>query len=394
MKVWIINPFDNLPLEGYRPMRFWLMAYAFCRNGDDVTLWTGDFSHFAKKKRVFLAPTDSPPFRLRILPVVPYKSNVSLKRLYSHWKLARTWKREAEKTPCDDLPDVIISSSPPLTLTHEAGKFAKRHGAKFAVDIMDAWPETFERVIPRCFLAPLRCVARKNYRSADLITAVAHHYEAIAQNYGCSCPVKLFYHGIDMSNAQIVSSESKTPNHNNIRLVYAGNLGISYDLRTVLHALAKLPESITVTIAGTGGDEDNLRKNAAALGISNRVVFAGYLDSAELQKTLATADIGIIPMNSDSHVGIPYKMADYSKYSLAIASSLSGESAALINEYKAGAIYDSGSPDSLVAAIRQITGNLKEYKENSGRMCREKFDASKIYATYVDAIHKILSHHT
>ena len=29
MTVWIENPFDNLPLEGYRPQRYWLMARGF-----------------------------------------------------------------------------------------------------------------------------------------------------------------------------------------------------------------------------------------------------------------------------------------------------------------------------------------------------------------------------
>ena len=34
MRVWIVNPFDNLPLEGTRPQRYWLMARAFARAGD------------------------------------------------------------------------------------------------------------------------------------------------------------------------------------------------------------------------------------------------------------------------------------------------------------------------------------------------------------------------
>lgn len=33
MTVWIVNPFDNLPVEGYRPQRYWLMARAFARAG-------------------------------------------------------------------------------------------------------------------------------------------------------------------------------------------------------------------------------------------------------------------------------------------------------------------------------------------------------------------------
>ena len=41
MRVWIVNPVDNLPLEGYRPQRYWLGVDG-ARH--DVVLWTGDFS--------------------------------------------------------------------------------------------------------------------------------------------------------------------------------------------------------------------------------------------------------------------------------------------------------------------------------------------------------------
>ena len=45
MTVWIQNPFDNLPQEGFRKQRYWLMAEAFVRAGHDVVYWTSDFSH-------------------------------------------------------------------------------------------------------------------------------------------------------------------------------------------------------------------------------------------------------------------------------------------------------------------------------------------------------------
>ena len=54
MTVWIQNPFDNLPCEGYRKQRYWLMAEAFARAGHSVVLWTSDFSHGAKAPRLIL----------------------------------------------------------------------------------------------------------------------------------------------------------------------------------------------------------------------------------------------------------------------------------------------------------------------------------------------------
>ena len=58
MNIWIINPFDNLPLEGFRPQRYWLMSQAFAAAGHDVTLFTTDFNHTTKKRRVVVRDTD------------------------------------------------------------------------------------------------------------------------------------------------------------------------------------------------------------------------------------------------------------------------------------------------------------------------------------------------
>ena len=51
MTVWIQNPFDNLPSEGYRKQRYWMMCEAFVRAGHQVVFWTSDFSHAKKVQR-------------------------------------------------------------------------------------------------------------------------------------------------------------------------------------------------------------------------------------------------------------------------------------------------------------------------------------------------------
>ena len=79
MTVWIENPFDNLPAEGFRPQRYWLMAEAFAKAGHNVTLWTSDFSHAKKAPRI-LSKVEA-PFRLKLIKTPPYSGNVSFKRI-------------------------------------------------------------------------------------------------------------------------------------------------------------------------------------------------------------------------------------------------------------------------------------------------------------------------
>lgn len=374
-RVWIVNPFDNLPLEGYRPMRYWLMAEAFAAAGCEATLWTCDFSHFAKRRRVLRRDVPKPPFAVKMLSAAPYRRNVSLARLYSHWRLARTFIREANNQPP---PDIIIASSPPLTLAAAARRHARAAGARFVIDVMDAWPETFERVAPRWLLAPLRRLARANYRGADLITVVAKRYGELVREYGADAPVERFYHGIGLHPA----AELPPPPGASVRLVYAGSLGRSYDLATVLRALALLPAHYTLDIAGAGAGLPALTALAGELGLAGRVAFHGYLDEGTLARLLGEAHLGIVPLSDDSCVGVPYKLADYADASLAVASSLAGETAELLAHYRAGRTYRPGDPQSCAAAIAAIATDLAACRAGSRRLAEEQFDARKIYRDY------------
>ena len=192
MNVWIVNPFDNLPVEGYRPQRYWLMSEAFARAGHSVTYWTQDWSH-AKKARRFVGNPGGLPFELVPVHVPGYGRNICLGRIWSHWRFAKVWAAMAASRP---RPDLIVASSPPLFIGREVRRFCVRTGAKYIIDIMDAWPETFERVVPRWTLGWMRSLARGNYRGAAGITAVSRRYLDLARSYGAICPMHLCYHGI------------------------------------------------------------------------------------------------------------------------------------------------------------------------------------------------------
>ena len=390
MNVWIVNPFDNLPLEGYRPMRFWLMSEAFRKAGHNVVYWTSDFSHANKKKRVLDSDVEV-PFDIEILETEPYFKNVSLRRLMSHRKLAKTFlkvAREAIRAGRRKTPDLIIASSPPLGLVDASHTIASETGARVIVDIMDAWPETFERVVPRFLLWPLRRKARRNYLRAAAITTVADNYVEIARSYGFSKDIRRFYHGItkgDCPHSPFPVPQSPHPSTVTVplRIVYAGNMGRSYDLVTAVEAVRELSGMATLDIAGKGEQEEALKELVERKGIKG-VKFHGYLSEAELGELLERSDVGLVPMDPSSCVGIPYKLADYAKSSLAVVSSLGGESARLLNEYGAGVSYSFGNSASLVNAVKSILPRLDEMRKASSRMLDEQFDASKIYDSYVD----------
>jgi len=376
MVVWIVNPYDNLPLEGCRPQRYWLMARAFAAAGHDVTLWTSDFSHARKRPRQISGPVAGDGFALRLVPTPPYPRNICLRRIFSHRAFARRWRALAER---EAPPDMLVASMPPIALGTSASAFCRSAGAKFVLDVQDAWPETFERIVPRFLLSPLRSAAKRIYRSADAVSAVARKYLDLAASYGASSPVRLAPLGVELVQAAAASPAAKSAWPERLRLAYAGNMGRSYDLATVVDCVAR-DDSLLLDLAGAGPDERSLRARAAGCP---RIRFHGYLGAGDLRSLLAAADAALVPMFDDSLVGIPGKLADYAAAGLPILNSLSGETADLIAAHSAGFTYNAGSQSSFLDAVTRLRASHRPSLCAGAASLASFFDASVVYPAYV-----------
>ena len=378
MKVWIENPFDNLPAEGFRPQRYWLMAEAFAKAGHDVTLWTSDFSHAKKAPRTILSSPDA--FRLRLVRTLPYRSNVSLARIRSHRAYARRWLDEARAdAKANGAPDIVVVSLPPLSTADAALALKREFGATIAVDIMDAWPETFYRLLPKSVrflgavpLLPLRAAANRAYRGADIVTGVCDAYGEIALAHGAKSYHR-FYHGVSTP----AKREPSTASQPRLSFVYAGNFGKGYDLTTAIRAVRDT-DGATLDIAGAGPREAEWRACAAH---SPRIRFHGYLAERELCALMESASIGIIPLSDDTFVGLPYKLGDYAAHGLRMVTSLRGECAAILERHRAGAAYDPADAASFLAAAKKAMESEPDF---DGLL--SELDAGRIYAEYVELL--------
>lgn len=378
MNVWIVNPFDNLPPEGFRPQRYWLMARAFAQVGHCVTLWTSDFSHARKAPRALAsgARWEGDGFRLVLVPTPPYPRNVCLRRILSHRAFARNLRALAEREP--QRPDLVIASLPPLASAAALAAFCRARGIAFVVDVMDAWPENFARVVPRWTLAPLRARARRIYRSAQGVSAVAARYLDLAKSYGAQCPMHLAYHGIELSPHSL-QKQVRPVFAEPFRLVYVGTMGNSYDLETVVDAVREM-SGVVLDLAGAGPKETALRARAAGCA---RIRFHGYLGEAELHELLAQSDAGLVPMFDDSCVGVPYKLADYVAAGVPVVNTLHGETERLLAEYGAGVTCVTGDVRALSSAVADLRARDAAALRAGARSLARIFDASAVYSTYV-----------
>lgn len=395
MRIWIINPFDELPGDTDIRHRYWALADTLSDLGHSVTWWSSDFSHRSKSYRNNsdtghrnLDSGQITRFQVKLIHTSPYISNVSLARLRNHRQFAKRFLHEAMLiAERDGGPDRMVVSLPPLGTAQACFDIREKFGGEVIVDVMDAWPETFSRLFPRLLrplakplLASLYRSARDAYCQADRISAVSQTYIDLAKGYRDSgfglrdSDFHLCYHGIDLIDekesdlqAQFSNRYSQSTKGNEppalstpLKIAYIGSLERSYDLETAIRAVYDLNEDnipAELHIAGAGSQESRLKSLANELRGSSQLnekcfYFHRLLDQQELRVLLECSQLGLIPMNQDSFIGIPYKLADYSATGLPVISSLDGECRQFLDTKKAGMFYTPASKDSLTQALK------------------------------------------
>ena len=404
MIIWINNPFDFLPGEGARLQRYGLLAQALVRVGHQVVWWSSDWNHLRKEVRSQRSEDSMRGVDIRLIKTMPYFKNVGVRRLISHWRYARNWEKEVSSQGQDEYekPDVIICSSPPLSTGWVMRGICNRLGCVGVVDVMDVWPETFERVAPAWTLWPLRWMAKRVYAGADGISAAGDSYLEVVRKY-LQCangkPMYRCYHGIEMGG-EIKGERSLARADGPLRLVYVGNMGKGYDLVTLVEALSELIDegyAIRLDLAGMGEQEENIQSLDRTKKESIR--FHGVVTGDALRALLESADAGVVPMFSKTYVAVPYKLADYVASGVPVISSLKGETEELIMRYDAGWCYDAGDVLSLKRAIKACAeerqtpyGDLR--KQRARQMAEENFDAGKIYPEFVAWLEKLVARKT
>lgn len=81
-------------------------------------------------------------------------------------------------------------------------------------------------------------------------------------------------------------------------ILYVGRLVYEKGIQHLISAMPKILNGYNdakLVIAGKGGMLDELKAQAEALGVSNKIYFTGYLNSKQVQKIYKCADVAIFP---------------------------------------------------------------------------------------------------
>ena len=416
LSVWLVNPFDDIPGEGLPPLRYWTLARVLAARGHDVIWWTATWSH--RRKAIRSAPLgirEDEGFAVRLVAVRPYEKDASLARIGSHRDFGKTFERLANESVSSgqlERPDIILASLPPLDSPEAAARLAKKLDATFVLDLMDVWPETFDRLLPgpgflKRLIAPFMLGGMLKRRqalvaAADAVSAATQTYaDAVLRDAPDALPRHVCYVGAYPQEfpspprlmnhvPEAGSDESATPEQAPLECVYAGTLEAGQDLDVLAGAARQLSASgvrATIHVAGTGAGEAGLRRAAAAGTGSCRLEVHGLLPRQAYVNLLARCDLGLVCVKPESMVAVPYKACDYAAAGLAIVNSLPGELQRLIDEHAAGVAYTAGDAASLARAIAGFvtdSSRLTACRQGARRLAAAEFDRERTYPKFAD----------
>lgn len=386
------------------------MASVMAAAGYDVDLITSTFQHWQKQHRVDVNPDNyaDRPYHLVFLHEPGYRKNIDLSRIKSHKILCDSLKDHLDAH--GDEYSLIFCQIPPNNLARVAGEYANAHNIPFIVDVNDLWPQAMRMalnipVISDIAFSGFEKDAKCVYESADGVIATSVEYSQVPASYTdkphkkevvyVGGNIQKFDRGVDMNAGFVEKPEDE------IWFTYAGTLGKSYDIKTLIeaaHIVQSQPEllpdnkSIRVKILGIGPDAESLQ--AMAVAMNAPVDFLGFMQYQEMAGYLYRSDVLVNSLVKDAPQSIVSKISDYLAAGRPILNTgTSDEMQRLLCENHCGMSVVPEDPQKL--ANKMITLALHSdmrriYGANARQLAVERFDRAIEYQKALNLIDSML----
>lgn len=386
MNIWIINPHSAPPREGASTRHF-DFAKRLTAMGNDVTLIASSIGHLGAQYSA-LAGKSGAHFetidgvRFLWIPGLTYRGN-SPKRLLGMLDTARRiWMGQG--TGRLARPDVIVGSSPTPFGAFGAMLLARRLKTAFVLEVRDIWPAsitTAGRLNDRHpLIRALLWMEQRLYKGArEIVTLLPGTAAHIVRRGGEDAIITVIPNGADLTRS---GPPMPQPDHDGLRIVYIGTVGLWYGIDTAIETMALLKDhpdagDISMTFIGGGTEEARLKADAEAQGLS-AVQFFSRIPKSEVPARLAQYDacLAIVknaPLYNEGGISLN-KLFDYfaAARPVLIASSAYNDPVA---EGGAGLSSPGGDAEALAANILKLaamTCNERAALGLSGRSHVEK----------------------
>lgn len=287
------------------------------------------------------------------IDTIPYKKNMSLRRLYSQYDFSQK-AFELLKNQSIDLLYVMI---PANSLVPVAAKIKGTHGIKLVYDIIDLWPESLP-IKNINWLWPIKYWKhlRDNFiKAADLVITECDLYQQILglrhEN------VVTLYWPKNMISHRLPLQKEDTLLH----LVYLGSINNILDIDMIIGILSEvnLRKKLRLHIIGDGEKKDLFLCRLKQAQIDTKFYGIMYEEEKKI-KVFSKCSFAINIMKPGICVGLTMKSVDYFCYGVPMINNIPGDTWDMIEQYGIGVNCKKGDYVNCAEQIVSVSDTIQE----------------------------------
>lgn len=332
------------------------------KKGYEVKYLISDFNHFSKTKYTVDYKG------AKQIHVMPYKKNISLQRLLSHYCFSKEVMKEIRR----ERPDMIYCVIPPNSLVKSLGLFKRNNSkVKLVFDVYDRWPESFPYKKPNLIIREAfnywTNLRDKYIDFADLLISVSRDgKEDLEKKYNREAEVLMpvIVTG-DIPDYTFEVNEK-------ISFCYLGNINYITDIELGTHILSGVAKykKVDLHIIGEGQNKDHwtdLLKQAGVNVICHGVLF----EPQEKNKVFEVCDLGLNIPRPEIESTMSLKSVEYMKAALPFINSGLGDNEEIVREFDIG--INVKDYDVVKKIVSLTHDDIFRMHNNSKKCYQEKF---------------------
>jgi hypothetical protein len=252
-------------------------------------------------------PVEDPPNVMRFASFRPPLSHEDrLGWPSDRWRINRVlgdWK-----------PDIVHSHSE-FTIGFSGTMYCHRTGTPHVMTRHTMWEDFIMSYVPATppWLARsiVKTWSRVTYRRVDSLVVPAEHVRRLIRSYGVKTPVDVITNGVDFGRTEravpadaserieriLASVEGRRVLITVSRIAREKNIDFLLD---VVNVLPQTPSQVVLLVVGDGPYRRELQQKVAAAGLSDRILFTGYIGRSEVAALLSRADAFVFASKTET----------------------------------------------------------------------------------------------
>jgi len=304
-----------------------------------------------------------------------------------------------------DKPDVIVATSPPLTVGSTMGllSFWRRRPAVF--EVRDLWPESAIDtgvLKSRPLIKYLYRLERKAYKKAKHINVLTPAFrDALIEKKGVA-PEKICM----IPNGADLDIMLPGPKENHIReqlglkdkfvVSYFGAHGRANRVGQLCDVAEKLKDShpdVRIMLVGDGMEKPDVVADAAKRGLDN-MIFVDSVPKEEVCDYINASDVctAVLMKNDTFKTVYPNKVFDYMSCKRPIIIGIDGVARKLVEDAKAGIFAEPENPDAFIEALLKLKDDpklMEQMGETGYKHAAENYSREAMAHKYLEVLESI-----